>query len=298
MVDGMPTIGLCAHVSNKKYFDIFEKKLGDFIGIRDLGTATKVEHLFLDSFDDIIANKRINDYLEKASKDFSALSFDQELTVKHFEGYGDIFMKRNNFPPDAYVQMAIQLAAYRLFGTFTAGFAGCTGRYFMHGRTQSIRSVSRFSKLFIQSVSKTSKRDSQNSETRKNRLELFRAATRSYQNYRNEALKGKDVDNFLFGLSMLICENDKVPTLFKNPLYLRSNYWRVCTSSLPYLLCIRSQVHDGIAIGYQLKASSCLFTITSSKKNNFTSNFSRLLGDALEEIKSLIETDLFSQSKI
>lgn len=52
-------------------------------------------------------------------------------------------------PPDAYIQMAMQLAWYRTRGTFTATYETALTRLFLHGRTETIRTLTKESRQFV-----------------------------------------------------------------------------------------------------------------------------------------------------
>jgi Choline/Carnitine o-acyltransferase len=54
-----------------------------------------------------------------------------------------------SFPPDAYAQMAMQLAWYKVQGCFTAVYETATTQMFIRGRTEAIRSFSLESWLFV-----------------------------------------------------------------------------------------------------------------------------------------------------
>lgn len=51
--------------------------------------------------------------------------------------------------PDAYIQLAMQLAWYRTRGEFTATYETALTRLFKHGRTETIRSLSSDSRQFV-----------------------------------------------------------------------------------------------------------------------------------------------------
>lgn len=51
--------------------------------------------------------------------------------------------------PDAFIQMAIQLAWYRTRGEFTATYETVLTRMFKHGRTETLRTLSRESRLWV-----------------------------------------------------------------------------------------------------------------------------------------------------
>lgn len=57
--------------------------------------------------------------------------------------------------PDAFVQLAMQLAWYRTQGTFTATYETALTRMFLHGRTETIRTLSKNSRAFVLAMSNT-----------------------------------------------------------------------------------------------------------------------------------------------
>jgi len=55
--------------------------------------------------------------------------------------------------PDAFIQMALQLAWYRLCGIFTATYETTLTRAFHHGRTETVRSFTTDSRAFVLAMS-------------------------------------------------------------------------------------------------------------------------------------------------
>ena len=51
--------------------------------------------------------------------------------------------------PDAFIQMALQLAWYRTRGEFTATYETALTRLFKHGRTETIRTLSADSRAWV-----------------------------------------------------------------------------------------------------------------------------------------------------
>jgi carnitine O-acetyltransferase len=60
----------------------------------------------------------------------------QSVNVLTFDGFGSDFIKKSNNPPDAFVQVAMQLATYRLFGEQVGTYESTQVRPFRHGRTE------------------------------------------------------------------------------------------------------------------------------------------------------------------
>jgi len=56
------------------------------------------------------------------------------------------------FSPDAFIQMAIQLAWYKTRGEFTATYETILTRMFKHGRTETLRTLTRESWQWVLSM--------------------------------------------------------------------------------------------------------------------------------------------------
>ena len=57
--------------------------------------------------------------------------------------------------PDAYIQMVIQLAYFKIYGTCTATYETAQTRKFFHGRTETVRTLSNASKKFVSGMEDT-----------------------------------------------------------------------------------------------------------------------------------------------
>jgi carnitine O-octanoyltransferase len=68
----------------------------------------------------------------------------QSVTVKctQFDGYGKALMKDHKVHPDCYVQMALQLAYFKLHQKLAPTYETGTMRVYYHGRTETVRSCS------------------------------------------------------------------------------------------------------------------------------------------------------------
>jgi carnitine O-acetyltransferase len=64
-----------------------------------------------------------------------------ETSVLEFNYYGGKNIKSWNFSPDAFVQMAFQLAHYRCCGILAPTYESASTKQFFHGRTETCRPV-------------------------------------------------------------------------------------------------------------------------------------------------------------
>lgn len=226
-----------------------------------------------DTIDDIQAR------VDKAQSDLSERINQHDLQVLTYDKYGDTKIKQAGYSPDAFVQQAMQLAAFRLFGTTVGTYEATQTRKFLHGRTETTRSVSPESQAFVKAMVDSST----TATTHEEKANLLQAATKKHSEYIRKAVNGYGVDRHLFGLSMMQEKNEVAPDLFSHPLFVASKTWRLTTSQVPRARCGFSQVEDdgigtytvllwlhisisGDRVGYQLTpfssySSSSLFLL-------------------------------------
>jgi len=293
MSDGMPAVGLCSHILRTKYQHLLQ--IEHTFGAN---VMPPIQNVFEGIAPSVLSNPSILDLVEKARADFSKLVSNQQLSVQSFHGYGSNFIKESGYSPDAFIQIIIQLAVYRLFGKQVATYESSQVRIFLHGRTETIRSVSNASHSFVKSMGLRPKLDYNDPIKRKENVSLFRTATESHSKYARDAAQGYGIDRHLYGLSMLVGDGEQSPTLFGHPLYGQSKYWKVSTSTLPNAPGFGCVVPDGVGIAYEVKPDSCIFTITARGDNGWTENLSYLVEEALLEMRLVVDLEKEKLSKL
>lgn len=109
------------------------------------GPARNAQHL------NFVSDATISSYLEQAQKQADETAAFSDSDVLVFKDYGMQWIKKSGrVPPDAYLQMALQLAYYRLMGTITPVYETASTRKYLCGRTETIRSTSADSKAFLE----------------------------------------------------------------------------------------------------------------------------------------------------
>ena len=170
-------------------------------------------------------NDAVKADIQTAMKDFDAVIAQHELRVQAFQGYGKGLIKKFKCSPDAYVQMLIQLAYFKMYGKNRPTYESASTRKFKQGRTETTRTVSDESVAFC-------KAHHDPNVSREEVVKLFRAALAAHVKYTAEASVGKGVDRHLFGLKKLIQQGEKVPQLFQDPAYTYSGTWYISSSQL------------------------------------------------------------------
>lgn len=77
---------------------------------------------------------------------------DLDFYVYRFKGFGKDFIKSCKCSPDAFIQLAMQLAYYRLYGHLVATYESAGTRRFLLGRVDCIRSASVEALKWVQSM--------------------------------------------------------------------------------------------------------------------------------------------------
>ena len=214
MMDGTPTHRLNDYVNDV----IFNNKL-DFSGPTPRPSLPKPEPIKFNITPDV------KSAIDRAVKDFNEVIGKHELAVQAYQAYGKGLIKKFKTSPDAYVQMIIQLAYFKMHGVNRPTYESAATRRFQLGRTETCRTVSNASVAWCKAMGDPAV-DGQT------RIKLFRDAINSHLEYITAASDGKGVDRHLFGLKKLLQPGEDVPAVYKDPAYAYSSSWYLSTSQL------------------------------------------------------------------
>lgn len=92
------------------------------------------------------------DAINDANTDAQILINDIHLRIYAHDNYGKGFMKKCRISPDAYIQMALQLAYYRDAGRFSLTYEASMTRLFREGRTETVRPCTIESTAWVKSM--------------------------------------------------------------------------------------------------------------------------------------------------
>ncbi|KAF4473407.1 carnitine O-acetyltransferase [Fusarium agapanthi] len=276
MMDGTPTHRLNDYVNDL----IFGNKL-DF---SDPSIRSNLPEPQVVKFD---ITKEVQSEIDRATKDFNDVISKHQLAVQAYQGYGKGLIKKFKCSPDAYVQMVIQLAYYKMYGKSRPTYESAAVRRFQLGRTETCRTVSDDSVAWVKSMSDSSIDD-------KTRVDLFRKAVNAHVEYITAASDGKGVDRHLFGLKKLLEPGQEVPAIYQDPAYSYSSSWHLSTSQLSSEFFNGygwSQVIDaGFGIAYMINENSLNFNIVS--KGLGSDRMSYYLNEAANDMRELLTPTL------
>jgi len=149
--------------------------------------------------------------------------------VLEFQDYGKRLITANKMSPDAYVQMSILLAYYKLYGKIECMYEPALTKQFYHGRTEAIRGATPQAKKLCEIWCAKESTPAQ-------KLEALRAATAEHSRLTKEASFGLGVDRHLFALKCLAerkCAEtgDRMPRFFKSEPWKTLNHTVLSTSN-------------------------------------------------------------------
>nr|QFF91497.1 carnitine O-palmitoyltransferase 1 2 isoform 4 [Potamotrygon motoro]QFF91498.1 carnitine O-palmitoyltransferase 1 2 isoform 5 [Potamotrygon motoro]QFF91499.1 carnitine O-palmitoyltransferase 1 2 isoform 6 [Potamotrygon motoro]QFF91502.1 carnitine O-palmitoyltransferase 1 2 isoform 9 [Potamotrygon motoro] len=121
------------------------------------------------------------------------LADDVDFYAFPFTRFGKGMIKKCRTSPDAFIQIALQLANYRDKGSFCLTYESSMTRLYREGRTETVRSCTVETCNFVTALE--SKKIS-----REECLNLFRIAAKNHQHISRLAMSGCGVDRHLFCL--------------------------------------------------------------------------------------------------
>ncbi|KAJ2003987.1 Carnitine O-acetyltransferase mitochondrial [Coemansia thaxteri] len=148
----------------------------------------------------------------------------QHLAVLNYTAYGKEDIKRLGCSPDAFIQLVMQLAYTRLYGHARPTYESSMTRKFLHGRTETCRSVTRDSVAWCSAMIRQAPSDEC--------IRLFQTALATHTRLVREAVEGRGVDRHLLGLRMVLRPDEAKPEIFEDAAYSYSSHWFLSTSQV------------------------------------------------------------------
>lgn len=291
MMDGSIPMLICNQIQKCKYKQLSRASLRLVSPEKNNGDIEEVRDIFGNCWKNKDLTNLAHELGGYGRKKYHELTDSVELKTVVHKDYGKQFIKKGRVSPDAFMQLVLQLAAYRCFGKQIATYEATQTRQFTHGRTETARTVSMDSKAFVEAMGPKSKVDIDSIDAKQEKLKLLHRAAESHHEYTRSACNGLGVDRHFLGLSLVRRDDEELPDLFKDPVFIRSKSWRLSTSGLPTCPGFGPVETNGLGVGYGLHSNSCLLHISSRRENKYVDKFCNEVVSALEEMKGLLESN-------
>lgn len=222
----------------------------------------------------------------------TSLALTKNIDVRYytFSTYGKDFIKNNKLHPDAFVQMSMQLAYFRLHGKPAPTYETATTRQFYNGRTETMRSCTVEAVEFARSMLNPK------ASTSEKRTKLF-SAVKMHNELMNHCQKNEGIDRHLFGLYIIALEAGMdMPEIFLDPAYVKSggggNF--VLSSSTtgytPLVGGVAAMVQDGYGCFYNMLPDKLNFFVSTylTSKETRGEDFCRALSTSLQDMHDVL----------
>jgi hypothetical protein len=150
---------------------------------------------------------------------------DVDLHILIHDAFGKGFVKMCKTSPDAFIQMALQLAYFRDIGRHHHTYESSMTRLFREGRTETVRSCSIESADWVKSMTDPN-------ATKEQKIKLFAKACDYHQTQYRDAMTGKGVDRHIFCLYVVSKYLELDISFLKEIL---SEPWRLSTSQVIFI---------------------------------------------------------------
>ncbi|CAM5156368.1 unnamed protein product [Natator depressus] len=231
----------------------------------------------------------IQGHLASSAEKLQRIVNNLDFIAYTFENYGKEFIKKQKTSPDAYIQVALQLAFYRCHRRLVPTYESASIRRFEEGRVDNIRSATPEVLAFVKAMI-----DDKSSLPESEKMQRFKDAITAQTNYTILAITGMAIDNHLLGLRETAREHFKeLPEIFTEETYLTSSRFILSTSQVPTTMemfcCYGPVVPNGYGACYNPQPEHILFCISSFKDCKETSSvtFAKAVEESLMEMRDL-----------
>uniref|UniRef100_A0A8I5NG15 Choline O-acetyltransferase n=1 Tax=Papio anubis TaxID=9555 RepID=A0A8I5NG15_PAPAN len=241
----------------------------------------------------------IQGHLASSAENLQRIVKNLDFIVYKFDNYGKTFIKKQKCSPDAFIQVALQLAFYRLHRRLVPTYESASIRRFQEGRVDNIRSATPEALAFVRAMT-----DHKAAVLASEKLLLLKDAIRAQTAYTVMAITGMAIDNHLLALRELaraVCK--EMPEMFMDETYLMSNRFVLSTSQVPTTMemfcCYGPVVPNGYGACYNPQPETILFCISSfhSCKETSSSKFAKAVEESLIDMRDLCSLPPPAESK-
>ncbi|XP_053671226.1 choline O-acetyltransferase [Anopheles nili] len=257
-----------------------------------------------------VVRPEIERRLREAARSLDKRIEDLDFYVYRYKPYGKNFIKACQVSPDVYVQLALQLAHYKLYGHLVSTYESASTRRFLLGRVDCIRSAStealEWAKAMCQGEGpnvtlESDKEDDYSAEAtsdvkKKDHLrELFRCAAARQTEVMVQNILGYGIDIHLLGLREACREQEgTLHDLFTDECYKIANCFLLSTSqvacSTNSFMGYGPVTPHGYGASYNPHPNEIIFCISAFFASDKTSasRFARSLQDSLDAMRDLL----------
>uniref|UniRef100_A0A8C9WYZ4 Carnitine O-acetyltransferase n=1 Tax=Sander lucioperca TaxID=283035 RepID=A0A8C9WYZ4_SANLU len=214
--------------------------------------------------------------IERAKQNMNMMVHDLDVKVLMFSHFGKNVPKKHKLSPDAFVQMALQLAYFKMYNMCCSTYESASLRMFKYGRTDAIRATTADSFKFVQAMQDP------------------------FINMKNLFFKHHliilTIDRHLLGLRLLSIEElTSMPEIFMDTSFAVAHHYNLSTSQVgsktDCVMCFGPMVPDGYGVCYNPMDEHINIAVTAfnSCEETHAAKFAKAVEDALLDMRALLE---------
>ncbi|XP_071343387.1 carnitine O-palmitoyltransferase 2, mitochondrial [Trachinotus anak] len=233
-------------------------------------------------------DRELESGIKKAKENFDSAVSKLTIDAMEFKKGGKEQLKKSKLSPDAIVQLAFQMGFLRQYGETVATYESCSTAAFKHGRTETIRPATKYTKQCSHAFVCQGGQHS---------VEQLRAMLNECSKYHGqltkEAAMGQGFDRHLFALRYLAnSKGQALHSLYTDPAYAAINHNILSTSTLTSpavnLGGFAPVVPDGFGVGYGVHDDWIGCNVSSYPARN-VHEFLQCVHKSLEDIFTVLE---------
>ncbi|XP_075472465.1 carnitine O-palmitoyltransferase 2, mitochondrial [Ascaphus truei] len=226
--------------------------------------------------------------ISSAKKKFDTTVSSLTIASMVFQRGGKESLKAQKLSPDSVAQLAFQMAFLRQYGQTTATYESCSTAAFKHGRTETIRPASVYTKKCSEAFVIRSSQHSA-AELR----DMLMECSKYHGTLTKEAAMGQGFDRHLFALRYLAASKGlSLPEIFLDPAYAQINHNVLSTSTLTspavHFGGFAPVVSDGFGVGYNVH-DDYIGCNVSAYPSRDVAEFVQCVHHSLEDIFKVLE---------
>ncbi|GFS05585.1 carnitine O-octanoyltransferase [Elysia marginata] len=280
--EGMMMVYVTFYVHNKL------KEIGCvWQGSQEVRSLPEPKHI------EFVLDEQLTQTIEKAKEDYAAIREIATAEIREYTTYGKEYCKTRRLHPDAYCQMAMQLAYYRLYNRMAPTYETAPIRQFYHGRTETMRTCTMEALAWCKAMDDPAVESSK-------KMDLLTKAINKHNKDFADACELKGCDRHMMGLFLLSQEEGlPVPAVFTDPSFVKSggggNYI-LSTSCIGYttvLGAVLPMCKDCIGCFYRINENKLTFYVTTWNADESTSSpgFADAVCGALDSMRDLVDQE-------
>ncbi|XP_069378643.1 carnitine O-palmitoyltransferase 2, mitochondrial [Paralichthys olivaceus] len=237
---------------------------------------------------DFRMNSELENGIIKAKEKFDSAVSELTIDAMEFKKGGKNQLKKSKLSPDAIAQLAFQMGFLRQHGQTVSTYESCSTAAFKHGRTETIRPATSYTKqcshAFVCQPGQHSVEQLQ---------AMLQECSKYHGQLTKEAAMGQGFDRHLFAMRCLAkSKGHALPGLYTDPAYAAINHNILSTSTLTSpavnLGGFAPVVPDGFGIGYGVHDDWIGCNVSSYPARN-VHEFLQCVHKSLEDIFTVLD---------